>query len=163
MLNYTELVFNHFYRQFLLQLLLLITAEDGTVSTCVEDNISGNVDDGVWCGSRSPTYPQQATVATAANDNATISYIARKHGLTAIVLDAISLIDPLSAVDTHVGKHLFDECVTHYLANKTRVLITHQVQFLRNADIIILINNVSMIRNTGCRESNSTRLYLCNY
>lgn len=64
--------------------------------------------------------------------------------------DVYLLDDPLSAVDTHVGKHLFDECVTHYLANKTRVLITHQVQFLRNADIIILINNVSMTRrNTG--------------
>lgn len=69
------------------------------MSTCVEDNISGNVDDGVWCGSRSPTYPQQATVATAANDNATISYIARKHGLTAIVLDAISLITSALATE----------------------------------------------------------------
>ncbi|GLV41553.1 uncharacterized protein CBL_06782 [Carabus blaptoides fortunei] len=55
--------------------------------------------------------------------------------------DVYLLDDPLSAVDTHVGKHLFDACVTQYLANKTRVLITHQVQFLRNADIIILINN----------------------
>ncbi|GLV39110.1 hypothetical protein CBL_06161 [Carabus blaptoides fortunei] len=29
----------------------------------MEDNVSDNADDGVWCGSRSPTYPQQATVA----------------------------------------------------------------------------------------------------
>lgn len=48
--------------------------------------------------------------------------------------------DPLSAVDTHVGKHLFEQCIRGYLRHKTRVLVTHQLQFLRQADLIIILN-----------------------
>ncbi|OAD56496.1 Multidrug resistance-associated protein 4 [Eufriesea mexicana] len=55
--------------------------------------------------------------------------------------DIYLLDDPLSAVDTHVGKHLFNECIKHYLNNKTRILVTHQVQHLRNCDYIIILNN----------------------
>lgn len=51
--------------------------------------------------------------------------------------------DPLSAVDTHVGKHLFEECILKYLGDKTRILVTHQLQFLKHADQIVIINNVS--------------------
>lgn len=51
--------------------------------------------------------------------------------------------DPLSAVDTHVGKHLFEECILKYLGEKTRILVTHQLQFLKHADQIIIMNNVS--------------------
>ncbi|XP_033327648.2 ATP-binding cassette sub-family C member 4 isoform X2 [Megalopta genalis] len=55
--------------------------------------------------------------------------------------DIYLLDDPLSAVDTHVGKHLFNECINNYLHNKTRILVTHQVQFLKNCDHIIVLNN----------------------
>nr|XP_023023674.1 multidrug resistance-associated protein 4-like [Leptinotarsa decemlineata] len=48
--------------------------------------------------------------------------------------------DPLSAVDSHVGKHLFEECIVEYLKGKTRVLVTHQLQYLNKADLIIVIN-----------------------
>lgn len=50
--------------------------------------------------------------------------------------------DPLSAVDIHVSKHLYDICINEYLANKTRILVTHQVHHLKNADHIIILNNV---------------------
>lgn len=53
--------------------------------------------------------------------------------------------DPLSAVDTHVAKHLFERCIKTYLKDKTRILVTHQVQFLKQADAIVIINNVSLI------------------
>ncbi|CAH1981029.1 unnamed protein product [Acanthoscelides obtectus] len=56
--------------------------------------------------------------------------------------------DPLSAVDPHVAKHLFGKCISGYLKGKTRVLVTHQVQFLREADAIIVINN-GKIEKTG--------------
>ncbi|KAB0798125.1 hypothetical protein PPYR_09118 [Photinus pyralis] len=49
--------------------------------------------------------------------------------------------DPLSAVDAHVGKHLFDECILKYLKNKTRILVTHQLQFLKHADTIVIMSN----------------------
>lgn len=51
--------------------------------------------------------------------------------------------DPLSAVDPHVGKHLFEECIQGYLQNKTRILVTHQLQFLKHADMIVMLNGVS--------------------
>ncbi|XP_068086381.1 ATP-binding cassette subfamily C member 4-like [Anabrus simplex] len=55
--------------------------------------------------------------------------------------DIYLLDDPLSAVDTHVGKHLLEECINTYLANKTRILVTHQLQFLSEADHIVILNN----------------------
>lgn len=54
--------------------------------------------------------------------------------------------DPLSAVDTHVGKHLFEECIKGYLSNKSRILVTHQLQFLKQADMIVILNEVSTTR-----------------
>ncbi|KAI4497628.1 hypothetical protein M0802_007168 [Mischocyttarus mexicanus] len=55
--------------------------------------------------------------------------------------DIYLLDDPLSAVDVHVGKHLFDECINGYLKNKTRILATHQIQYLKDCDHIIILNN----------------------
>lgn len=49
--------------------------------------------------------------------------------------------DPLSAVDAHVGKHMFDECISKYLHNKTRILVTHQLQYLRNVNRIIVLKD----------------------
>ncbi|XP_049772356.1 ATP-binding cassette sub-family C member 4-like [Schistocerca cancellata] len=54
--------------------------------------------------------------------------------------DIYLLDDPLSAVDTHVGKHLFDECINSYLSGKTRILVTHQLQYLHGADNIVVLN-----------------------
>lgn len=60
------------------------------------------------------------------------------------------LDDPLSAVDAHVGKFLFDECLgpKGYLARQkaTRILITHQVHFLKEADWIIVMDKGSVLR-----------------
>ncbi|XP_073971778.1 probable multidrug resistance-associated protein lethal(2)03659 [Rhodnius prolixus] len=58
--------------------------------------------------------------------------------------DIYLLDDPLSAVDTHVGKHLFEDCIQGYLRNKTVMLITHQLQYLENVDQIILLENGSL-------------------
>ncbi|XP_052753847.1 ATP-binding cassette sub-family C member 4-like [Galleria mellonella] len=55
--------------------------------------------------------------------------------------DVYLLDDPLSAVDAHVGRHLFESCVVGYLRNTTRVLVTHQLQFLRDVDQIIILKN----------------------
>lgn len=52
------------------------------------------------------------------------------------------LDDPLSAVDTHVAKHIFDNCINGFLKNKTRILVTHQLQYLKQCDNIILLNKV---------------------
>ncbi|KAK6644533.1 hypothetical protein RUM43_000800 [Polyplax serrata] len=55
--------------------------------------------------------------------------------------DIYLLDDPLSAVDTHVGKHLFDDCIAGYLKTKTVILATHQLQYLRSVDNILIFSN----------------------
>lgn len=51
------------------------------------------------------------------------------------------LDDPLSAVDTHVSKHLFEQCLRDFLKNNTVILVTHQLQFLQYVDQIIILAN----------------------
>lgn len=53
--------------------------------------------------------------------------------------------DPLSAVDAHVGKHLFERCIAGYLDGKTRILVTHQLQFLKHVDVIVIMSNVCIM------------------
>lgn len=53
--------------------------------------------------------------------------------------DLYLLDDPLSAVDSHVGKHLFQKCIRGYLKDKAVILVTHQLHFLREADNMIVL------------------------
>lgn len=55
--------------------------------------------------------------------------------------DIYLMDDPLSAVDTHVGKQLYEECITKFLKNKIRILTTHQLQYLQNADKILILSD----------------------
>lgn len=55
--------------------------------------------------------------------------------------DVYLLDDPLSAVDAHVGKQIFQNCIKGYLKNKTVMLVTHQVQYLGDVDRVIVLNN----------------------
>ena len=54
--------------------------------------------------------------------------------------DVLLMDDPLSAVDAHVGKYLFEKCIKGALGAKTRILVTHQLQFLPKVDHIIVMN-----------------------
>uniref|UniRef100_A0A452SMH5 ATP binding cassette subfamily C member 11 n=1 Tax=Ursus americanus TaxID=9643 RepID=A0A452SMH5_URSAM len=51
------------------------------------------------------------------------------------------LDDPLSAVDIHVGKHIFEECIKKTLRGKTVILVTHQLQYLAFCDQIIFLED----------------------
>lgn len=55
--------------------------------------------------------------------------------------DIYLLDDVFSAVDAHTGSEIFKECVRGALKNKTVVLVTHQVDFLHNADIIYVMKD----------------------
>ncbi|XP_044751806.1 ATP-binding cassette subfamily C member 4-like [Coccinella septempunctata] len=59
--------------------------------------------------------------------------------------DIYLLDDPLSAVDIHVSKHLYEQCINGYLKDKARILVTHQVHHLKNADNIIILQNGSIV------------------
>ncbi|KAG6932529.1 multidrug resistance-associated protein 1-like [Chelydra serpentina] len=55
--------------------------------------------------------------------------------------DLYLLDDPLSAVDVHVGKHLFETLIgpSGLLKNKTRILVTHNLTLLPQTDVIIVL------------------------
>jgi len=55
--------------------------------------------------------------------------------------DLFLLDDPLSAVDAHVGKHLFTKCIAGFIKSKTRVLVTNQLACLRECDRILMLEN----------------------
>ena len=57
--------------------------------------------------------------------------------------DIYLLDDPLSAVDTKVGRHLFQTCISGILHGKTRVMTTHNLQVLRDARRIVVMGNGS--------------------
>ena len=39
----------------------------------------------------------------------------------------------------HVSKHLFERCIKGYLKGKTVILVTHQIQYLPDADVVMNI------------------------
>eukprot|EP00931_Biecheleriopsis_adriatica_P029201 TRINITY_DN17370_c0_g1_i1.p1 TRINITY_DN17370_c0_g1~~TRINITY_DN17370_c0_g1_i1.p1 ORF type:complete len:1189 (+),score=219.29 TRINITY_DN17370_c0_g1_i1:514-3567(+) len=53
------------------------------------------------------------------------------------------LDDPLSAVDAHVASHLMTACLgsNGYLRKATRILVSHQIQFAQEADLVVLLRN----------------------
>jgi ATP-binding cassette subfamily C (CFTR/MRP) protein 1 len=53
--------------------------------------------------------------------------------------DIVLLDDPLSAVDSHVSKYLFNECIMGALAGKTRILVTHQLHYMSQCDLIVTV------------------------
>ena len=70
----------------------------------------------------------------------------QKHRVSlarAIYFDAniVLLDDPLSAVDSYVGKHIMEHAICGLLSDKCRVLATHQLHVLRRCDRIIMMEN----------------------
>ena len=55
--------------------------------------------------------------------------------------DIYLIDDPLSAVDSQVAERIFKDCIIEFLKDKTRILVTHQLQYLKMVDQIILLRN----------------------
>ncbi|KAL1127099.1 hypothetical protein V6Z11_A13G157100 [Gossypium hirsutum] len=49
--------------------------------------------------------------------------------------------DPFSTVDAHTGSYLFKEVLLGILSSKTLIYVTHQVEFLPAADLILVMKN----------------------
>lgn len=58
--------------------------------------------------------------------------------------DIVLLDDPLSAVDAHVGRHIFEKCLCGALSGKTRILVTHQLHILPKVDYVIVMDNMKI-------------------
>ncbi|XP_027391669.1 multidrug resistance-associated protein 4-like [Bos indicus x Bos taurus] len=57
--------------------------------------------------------------------------------------DIYLLDDPLSAVDVGVSGHLFKQCIRQALKEKITILVTHQLQYLKDASQILILKDVS--------------------
>lgn len=60
--------------------------------------------------------------------------------------DIYLLDDPFSAVDAHTGSELFKEYIMTALATKTVIFVTHQVEFLPAADMILVLKGGHIIQ-----------------
>ncbi|XP_012990856.2 multidrug resistance-associated protein 7 [Esox lucius] len=65
--------------------------------------------------------------------------------------DIYLLDDPLAAVDADVACHLMEKCIMGILGSKTRILCTHRIEFVDKADVVILMENGTIIK-TGSPE-----------
>ncbi|TDG43887.1 hypothetical protein AWZ03_009693 [Drosophila navojoa] len=79
---------------------------------------------------------------------ARISLARAVYRQTAIYL----LDDPLSAVDPHVARHLFEKCMRGFLRDRIVILVTHQLQFLQHADQIVILDK-GQVSAVGTYES----------
>ncbi|MCO5610413.1 hypothetical protein L7F22_064649 [Adiantum nelumboides] len=70
--------------------------------------------------------------------------------------DVYLLDDVFSAVDAHTGSHIFKECILGMLSGKTILLVTHQVEFLAGADLVLVMKD-GRISQAGKYEEILTR------
>ncbi|KAI4374337.1 hypothetical protein MLD38_012344 [Melastoma candidum] len=60
--------------------------------------------------------------------------------------DVYLLDDVFSAVDAHTGSEIFKECVRGVLKEKTVLLVTHQVDFLHNINLIMVMREGMIVQ-----------------
>ncbi|VFQ65154.1 unnamed protein product [Cuscuta campestris] len=66
--------------------------------------------------------------------------------------DVYLLDDVFSAVDAHTGSEIFKGCVRGALRDKTVLLVTHQVDFLHNADLILVMRDGMIVQSGKYQE-----------
>ena len=75
------------------------------------------------------------------------------------------LDDPLSAVDSHVGKAIFDSVIgpNGMLKQKTRLFVTNSLNFLPQVDEIIMIDNGSIVEKGAYIELKDKNGYFTEF
>ncbi|XP_066541768.1 multidrug resistance-associated protein 5 [Hoplias malabaricus] len=66
--------------------------------------------------------------------------------------DIYVLDDPLSALDAHVGNHIFNNAIRKQLRGKTIIFVTHQLQYLVDCDDVIFMREGSIMEQ-GSHEN----------
>ncbi|WWD04245.1 hypothetical protein V865_002313 [Kwoniella europaea PYCC6329] len=73
--------------------------------------------------------------------------------------DIVLLDDPLSAVDAVVGHHLLENCILNGpFANRTRILVTHHLDVLPKADLVLVLDRVSENEGQIVQQGSYTEL-----
>lgn len=60
--------------------------------------------------------------------------------------------DPLSALDPKVAELVFTECILGLMKEKTRLLVTNQLQFLKKCDKVVVLGNGGVLEEGRCNE-----------
>ncbi|MCL7048634.1 hypothetical protein MKW94_014464, partial [Papaver nudicaule] len=60
--------------------------------------------------------------------------------------DVCLLDDPFSAVDAHTGAHLFKECITRLLREKTVIYVTHQLELFDASDLVLVMEDGKIVQ-----------------
>ena len=55
--------------------------------------------------------------------------------------DIILMDDPVSALDASVKAKIFEDVILKEFEGKTRILVTHSIEFINQADKIIILEN----------------------
>ena len=66
--------------------------------------------------------------------------------------DVIFMDDPISALDCTTRKKIFTEVFQGILADKTRILVTHAIDFVHLADKIVIMNEGKIIAQGSYNE-----------
>ncbi|CAM6096367.1 unnamed protein product [Calypogeia fissa] len=69
--------------------------------------------------------------------------------------DIYLLDDIFSALDAHTGSSIFQDCVRGFLSRKTVLLVTHQVEFLHGADLILVMRDGEIVQSGKYNELTS--------
>lgn len=73
--------------------------------------------------------------------------------------DIYLLDDPISALDVGVGKFIIEEMLLTYLKDKTRVMVTHAVQFLPYFDYIYIVDDGKIVKEGDYHYIKKTKEY----
>ena len=66
--------------------------------------------------------------------------------------DAILFDDTLSAMDAHVGKHVFDNCFRGLLREKAVIFATNQLGFCSECDYIYVLHDGNLVQHGSFKE-----------
>ncbi len=72
--------------------------------------------------------------------------------------DVYFLDDPLAAVDAHVAAHMYTYCIRGLLREKTVVLCTHHTKYLKDTDLVIVMDHGQIAQSGTRRKMRSTLL-----
>ena len=59
--------------------------------------------------------------------------------------DILIMDDPISALDPHVRKDIFDQVFCGLMKDKTRILVTHAVEFIHLADHVVIMKDGGVV------------------
>uniref|UniRef100_A0A4W2FW02 Multidrug resistance-associated protein 4-like n=1 Tax=Bos indicus x Bos taurus TaxID=30522 RepID=A0A4W2FW02_BOBOX len=72
--------------------------------------------------------------------------------------DIYLLDDPLSAVDAGISRHLFEQCIHQALKEKITILVTHQLQYLKDASQILILKDGMVVERGTYSEFLKSRI-----